>query len=684
MKKSFLLALLFIPTVSMQTVMTAQAANIGTWKAFMAYHDIKEVAAAANHKIFVLASNSLYQYNKNDGSILTFDCENGMNDVKVSHIAWNKTTQQLIIVYNNSNIDIMDINGNNINVPDIYNKTMSESKTVNAITIHGKYAYLATNFGIVKLDMENKVIADSYLMKAVSKVAIVDKYIYAKALLSDGSTIGVKKGNTDNNLLDSSNWMVTSDYTASSSIFDEDTSDYQANIDVLKTLNPGGPKTDNFYYTKFINGILYTTGGNYTYASDISDVDGCIQTYQNGNWTIFEDSLNKKTGIAYKDIDCIDVYGDRVMASGRTGMYEFDLQGNYKTYYNQSNTTVLKGAYDSKQPNYQMGQSYTLVLGIAFDKSGNLWALNSQALNTGLLCFATDGSQTDYSTSTIKTSDGISFYYMTRPFFDSRQLLWWGNEYYKNPYIFCYQPSSNTLLRYKIEDDEINRILCTAEDLDGNIIIGTNAGPYFIENAEVGKVSPTFSQPVIPRNDGTNLGDYLLDGTRITSIAVDGAGRKWFGTNSQGVYLISKDNMTQVEHFTKENSGLISDGIYSISINSTTGEVFFATEDGLCSYMGDATSASTTMDNSSVYAYPNPVEPDFTGNITIVGLTMDADVKITTASGYLVNNGRSNGGTYTWDGTDRYGKKVVSGVYSVMTATSDGSQGTVCKIAVVR
>ena len=677
MKKLLLLALLFTCMV------TTHAATIGTWKAFMAYHDIKEVADAGNNKIFVLATNSLYLYNKNDGSIQTYDYENGMNDVKVSHIVWNKTAQRLLVIYTNSNIDLMDIKGNTTNIPDIYNKSMSGSKTVNAITISSQYAYLATDFGIVKLDMSNSVISDTYFMNTVYKVAIQGSNIYAKALLSDGATVGVKVGNTSNNLLDSNNWQVSSDYTVSSSIFDEDKTDYNNNITMLNTLNPGGPKKDTFYYTKFKNGTLYTVGGQFSYASSVYNVDGCVQSYKDGNWTIFEDSLNKKTGFEYKDITCVDVYGDRVIASGRTGMYEFNTQGKYVTYYNQSNTTVLKGV-DPAASGKPAGQDYTLVLGIAYDKSGNLWALNSQALNTGLLCFATDGSQTDYSTSTIKISTGVSLFYMTHPFFDSRELLWWGNEFDANPYILCYQPSSNTLLRYKIDDEEVNRITCSAEDQDGNIIIGTNVGPYFISNSYVGQSSVTFSQPIIPRNDGTNLGDYLLDGTYITSIVVDGAGRKWFGTNSQGVYLISKDNMTQIHHFTKENSGLISNVINSISVNSTTGEVYIATQDGLCSYMGDATDAATTMDNSSVYAYPNPVKPDFTGNITVVGLTLDADVKITTATGYLVKEGRSNGGTFIWDGTDRYGKKVVSGIYDVITATSDGNKGTVCKVAIVR
>lgn len=90
------------------------------------------------------------------------------------------------------------------------------------------------------------------------------------------------------------------------------------------------------------------------------------------------------------------------------------------------------------------------------------------------------------------------------------------------------------------------------------------------------------------------------------------------------------------------------------------------------------------MTKDNVYAYPNPVTPDYTGLITINGLTYNADVKIMNSSGKLVAEGRSNGGTFTWDGRDKKGNRVASGVYMVATATSEGKKGTVCKIAIIR
>ena len=112
--------------------------------------------------------------------------------------------------------------------------------------------------------------------------------------------------------------------------------------------------------------------------------------------------------------------------------------------------------------------------------------------------------------------------------------------------------------------------------------------------------------------------------------------------------------------------------------------MFFGTDMGLCSYMSDATTPNGEMTKDNVYAYPNPVKPGYTGLITVTGLSFDADVKIVTSNGVLVAEGRSTGGTFTWDGCDLDGRPVASGMYMVMTATSAGDKGTVCKIAIVR
>lgn len=155
------------------------------------------------------------------------------------------------------------------------------------------------------------------------------------------------------------------------------------------------------------------------------------------------------------------------------------------------------------------------------------------------------------------------------------------------------------------------------------------------------------------------------------------------GTND-GVFLISDDCNTLVQHFTTENSPLPSNTVYDICVDRNTNTVYFATNRGLCSYESDATQPVEEMTKDNVYAYPNPVTPEYTGKITIVGLSFNADVKIVTSNGALVNQGRSTGGSYQWDGCDLKGKPVASGVYMVEAATENGEKGIVTKIAIIR
>ena len=276
-------------------------------------------------------------------------------------------------------------------------------------------------------------------------------------------------------------------------------------------------------------------------------------------------------------------------------------------------------------------------------------------------------------------------------YFDSNNYLWFVHDHYDTPALYGYNLIKNTSLEYiKFINQDGSELFvnggvrCLAEDLDKNIWIGTSEGPLMLERKEINNGGSTFTQIKVPRNDGTNYADYLLANNNITSMAIDGANRKWFGTKSNGVYLISADNMVQIQHFTTDNSPLLSNTVKSIAINPTNGEVFFGTDLGLCSFMSDATEPNEEMTKDNVWAYPNPVEPGYTGPITITGLTLDADIKILAANGALIAQGRSNGGTFTWDGCDQQGRRVASGVYMVATATSDGNKGTVCKIAIVR
>ena len=139
-KRYFLSLILFFSVVA-----SALAGGVGTWKNYLDYSDVQWVEEGSN-KLYVLASNSLYTYNKNDQSIKTYDKVNGLSDTDIRFIAWNKTARRLVIIYSNNNIDLLDDRGNVTNVPDYYLKTTMADKTVNGIDMSGVYCYLSTGY----------------------------------------------------------------------------------------------------------------------------------------------------------------------------------------------------------------------------------------------------------------------------------------------------------------------------------------------------------------------------------------------------------------------------------------------------------------------------------------------------------------------------------------------------------
>lgn len=223
------------------------------------------------------------------------------------------------------------------------------------------------------------------------------------------------------------------------------------------------------------------------------------------------------------------------------------------------------------------------------------------------------------------------------------------------------------------------------EDNDGRIWIATATGILELTKPRKALSSDvTFNRLKVPRNDGSGFADYLLDAVKVYDIAVDGANNKWAATENGGLYHISADGDKVIEQFTTDNSPLIDNMIYAVECVPNSNMVILATEYGIMEYSSDTTPAAESFDD--VYAYPNPVRPDYTGWITIKGLMDNSQVKIADAYGNVFYNGVSEGGMITWDGCNRNGQRVRSGVYYVYASQSGegiSTQGAVTKILVV-
>jgi hypothetical protein len=220
-----------------------------------------------------------------------------------------------------------------------------------------------------------------------------------------------------------------------------------------------------------------------------------------------------------------------------------------------------------------------------------------------------------------------------------------------------------------------NSVFSLAKDLDGQIWVGTSEGAtvFYDPGSVFSATFPDASCPIIE-------GFCLLRDQKVNTIAIDGANRKWMGTDN-GVYVISDDGTEEEMHFTTENSSLIDNVIIDIAIDGSTGEVLIGTQSGLVSYIGDATEGQETSD--SLFAFPNPVRVDYTGQITIRGSVAEAKVKITTMAGDLVRELESKGGETIWDLKDTWGNTVTPGIYLALIADRDGLGPGITKIAVI-
>lgn len=736
---------------------------IGNWREHLPYQQTIQVVKG--DKIYCATPNNVFAIDEDE--IIRFSKVTGLNDIGVNTIGWDAASQQLITVYNNSNIDV--IKGSIVkNIGDVKRSTISGNKTIAAVYCADNLAYLCSGLGIIIADLKKYEIKDTWIIGNngnqvnINGFTIAHNFFYAATAeglkrlpinaanpsnFSNWQNIsgvnGLSPGNirsvvtSGNNVLALKNDSVFISNGDNFSLFYADQNwpivsinTGENKIVLCQRTNSGASRVVQLSNTGAIEKILQQSGvisfpkwalvdDNTVWIADffggLSNFSSTVRRY------IPNGPLGEASGEFCFSQNRLFVAAGSVNAAwnyqyNRDGVFSFaDGSWNYKGYFNtpildsvldfitvtpdSRDNSIWAGSYGGglvhfgniqttiyKQRNSTLqaaiGDPTSFrVSGLVFDQNNNLWVANYGAAQN-IQVRKADGTWKAF---------GIPFFHfenaISQLLVDDANQIWMVSP--RGNGVFCLNYGSSI---DNTNDDQwkyfrvgsgagnlpSNEVYCLAKDKNGFIWIGTAKGVAIVQcPTEV--FSPNRCEAILPIVQQDRFAGFLFQNEEVQTIAVDGANRKWVGTKN-GVWLISAEGDKIIYRFTEENSPLLSNDVKKIGIDPATGEVFFATFKGICSFRSTATATAEQMDD--VLVFPNPVPKGYSGTIAIKGLQDNALVKIAEADGRLVFQTRSLGGQAVWNGRNYKGERIAPGVYLVLIRTDEGKEKAVTKIVI--
>ena len=445
----------------------------------------------------------------------------------------------------------------------------------------------------------------------------------------------------------------------------------------FQNMSPNGPERNYIFRVKKAQNFLWAVYGDYTRLYNPYPLDSFgISKYSDDlGWELISyDNLFQAKSIS--DLVINPNNNNEVYASSYfSGLLKINddvisLYDNSNTGSNGLESLVLS------PPN--PGYVDIRINSPAFDRDGNLWVTNAFVAKS-LKVLRTNGQWQSYDMSSVLPTINTGRY---APMAIDRNRTKWVPTI--NDGLLAFNDTfNNKIAAINVDNGNLpdNDVRCVAIDNRNQLWIGTFKGLRILSSVDRFVSDTEFTTTPIIIQEG-DLAQELFFQQTILDIVVDGANNKWVSIADGGVFLVSSNGQQTIYQFTKSNSPLPSNNVNDIEIDGVTGEVFFATDMGMVSFLGTSTKPSDDLAN--VFVYPNPVRPNYTGTIKIAGLTDKAVVKITDIEGNLVFETTSSGGTIEWDGTAFGNHKVASGVYMIFVSTQDGLDTTVKKVMVIR
>lgn len=289
---SIIIALLY------STITFSQIAP-NTWKEYFAYNQTKQIIEI-NNSIVALTANGLFIYNTKNEELTKTTKIQGLSTVGLTTMAYKKEVSELIVGYGDGSIDIIKIPSLQIiSIPTIANRSIYGSKAIRDICFENDTAFIATDFGIISMNMKtHDFIHTTILGSEGENVKVFDIDVDAAThTLYAASEKGIYTISTQKNLSDISLWTLISDISPSSNL---------------------------------ITQLTYYNNGLYFLKQKLSSEDNdSLFLYKNNTVTIFADSI--------KTIQKIKTQNNSLIIIGSSIIIQYDNSNTILTTIDTSN-----------------------------------------------------------------------------------------------------------------------------------------------------------------------------------------------------------------------------------------------------------------------------------------------------------------------------------------------------------
>lgn len=715
-------------TVYLNAAAQNQIVPIGTWRE---HYNNKSVQ-------HLVKGNLLYGATPNQ--VFTIDTKNnidflgkstGLHEIEIAAIAWDETQSQLMIAYNNSNIDI--VKGDKIfPIADIYLSKVYANKKINSIQMLGPWALVSTHFGIVVIDLIKHEIKDTWFANNNRQATITYQTVNTADSLYALTEEGLYSIALKNNYINNNQWKKINGYAGIKKLSTYNNIVYAINSNNIYQL----PKTDPIYQTSIdsinnayahkeglyilksdgINGSLLNLNTNNTITTTVDktylSMPSDLVIDQNNLW--IADSLN---GLIIKNTETKNINlggpAEKIRGNGfvnsnyllapfgaNKGGFSTYSDAGWKNYTKliSTNLPVLSAAcIDPADDSWWFSAANTLLHYTINKNTTETISPNTDKGNFTQIQFSTDGifwalqdgqglvQKQDNKWTNIPLPLNYLKNGLKNMVVNHQGQAWIPGPANQGLYVYQSNKYFGTASWKQLNTSKSsgnlpsNNVLSVALDNTGAVWVGTDNGIGIFNCGDISKDVCDAYLPTIKNSNGF-LG-LLLQRESVNCIAVDGGNRKWVGTQN-GAWLLTADGTAIIEHFTKNNSPLPNDTILQILIEPQFGNVFFNTANEMVSYRGFATEGAATQ--SEIQIFPNPVAPNYDGPIAFRGLIENALVKITDISGSLIFETRALGGQAIWNGKSLAGTKVATGIYLVFARDEMGNEKAVGKIVITK